>query len=186
MSEKENKIQDSSIKSKDEIIKSEERIEERRITKGHSKDIIGNPQEGVKIRKQFENIISHLFFTSKKELRKINEALKDPNWILFMQEELNQFKRNDIWYLTEKQSDKNIIGTKWVFKNKLDEHGTVVRNKAELVANGYAQIKGIDFEETFTQVPRLKSIMILLSMACHLKFKLFQMDVKNVFLNGIL
>jgi hypothetical protein len=62
----------------------------------------------------------------------------------------------------------------------------VVRNKARLVAQGYTQIEGVDFNETFTQVARLESIRILLSIACHLGFKLYQMDVKSAFLNGIL
>jgi len=83
-------------------------------------------------------------------------------------------------------ADHNIIGTKWIFKNKSDEHGTVVRNKAHLVAQGYTQIEGIDFDETFAPVARLESIRILLSIACHLGFKLYQMDVKSAFMNGIL
>lgn len=103
-----------------------------------------------------------------------------------MQEELNQFKRNDVWYLIERPSDKNVIGTKWIFKNKLDEHGTITRNKARLVAKGSAQIEDIDFEETFVPMARLESIRILLSIACYPKFKLYQIDVKNVFLNGVL
>lgn len=103
-----------------------------------------------------------------------------------MQEELNQFMRNDVWYLTERPSDKNVIGTKWIFKNKVNDHGIIIRNKGRLVAKGYAQIEGIDFEETFALVTRLKSIRILLSIACYLKFKLYQMDVKSAFLNGVL
>jgi len=80
----------------------------------------------------------------------------------------------------------NIIDTKWIFKNKIDEHGTVVRNKARLVAQGYTQIEGVDFDETYAPVARLESIRILIPIACHLGFKLYQMDVKSAFLNGIL
>lgn len=80
--------------------------------------------------------------------------------------------------------DKNFIGTKCIFKNKFNEYGIVVRNKARLVAKGYVQIEGINFEDTFAPVARLESIKILLSIACFLKFKLYQMDVKNTFLNG--
>lgn len=68
----------------------------------------------------------------------VKEALDDPNWIMAMQEELNQFKRNDVWFLTERPHDMNFIGTKWIFKNKRDEFGTVLRNKARLIARGYA------------------------------------------------
>jgi hypothetical protein len=98
-----------------------------------------------------------------------------------MQEELNNFKRNKVWSLRPKQ---NIVGTKWVFHNKQDEHGIVTRNKARLVAKGYSQIEGLDFEETFALVARLESIRILLVYATHHGFKLYQMDVKSSFLNG--
>jgi hypothetical protein len=74
----------------------------------------------------------------------------------------------------------------WIFKNKTDEHGTVVRNKARLVTQGYTQIEGVDFDETFAPVARLESIRILLSIACHLGFKLYQMDLNSAFLNGVL
>jgi hypothetical protein len=76
------------------------------------------------------------------------------------------------------------VGTKWVFRNKQDEHGVVTRNKARLVAKGYAQVVGLDFEETFSPIARLDSICILLAYAAHHSFKLFQMDVKSAFLNG--
>ncbi|GJS77981.1 copia protein [Tanacetum coccineum] len=79
-----------------------------------------------------------------------------------------------------------IIGTKWVFRNKLDENGIVSRNKARLVAQGYNQQEGIDYDETYAPVARLESIRILLAYACALDFKLFQMDVKSAFLNGFI
>ena len=79
-----------------------------------------------------------------------------------------------------------MIGTKWIFKNKSDEHGLVIKNKSRLVAQGYTQVEGIDFDGTFTPVARLESIRILLVIASHLNFKLYQMDVKSAFLNGML
>ncbi|GKA63505.1 retrovirus-related pol polyprotein from transposon TNT 1-94 [Tanacetum coccineum] len=78
------------------------------------------------------------------------------------------------------------IATKWVFRNKLDENGVVSRNKARLVAQGYNQQEGIDYDETYALVARLESIRILLAYACALDFKLFQMDVKSAFLNGFI
>jgi hypothetical protein len=81
-------------------------------------------------------------------------------------------------------SKQNVVGTKLVFYNKHDEHGVVTRNKARLVVKGYAQVAGLDFEETFSRVVRLESIHILLAYAAHHSFKLFQMDVKSAFLNG--
>ena len=80
----------------------------------------------------------------------------------------------------------NIIGTKWIFRNKSDEEGNIIHNKARLVAQGYTQVKGVDFDETFTLVARIESILVLLALACHLKFKLYQIDVKSAFLNGFL
>ncbi|GJY57612.1 retrovirus-related pol polyprotein from transposon TNT 1-94 [Tanacetum coccineum] len=103
-----------------------------------------------------------------------------------MQEELNQFIANDVWELVPQLRNMTIIGTKWVFRNKLDENGIVSRNKAMLVAQGYNQQEGIDYDETYALVARLESIRILLPYACALDFKLFQMDVKSAFLNGFI
>ncbi|CAJ2649754.1 unnamed protein product [Trifolium pratense] len=120
------------------------------------------------------------------EPSKIDEALKDDAWIVAMQEELNQFQRNDVWTLVPKPSHKNIIGTKWVFRNKLNEQGEVVRNKARLVAQGYSQQEGIDYTETFAPVARLEAIRLLLSYAVNHGITLYQMDVKSAFLNGFI
>jgi hypothetical protein len=103
-----------------------------------------------------------------------------------MQEELNQFKRSEVWDLVPRPEGFNVIGTKWIFKYKSDEKGIVTRNKARLVAQGYTQVEGLDFDETFAPVARLDAVRLLLGVACILKFKLFQMDVKSVFLNGYL
>ncbi|GJU13543.1 retrovirus-related pol polyprotein from transposon TNT 1-94, partial [Tanacetum coccineum] len=118
--------------------------------------------------------------------KNVNEALTDNSWIVAMQEELNQFIANDVWELVPQPSNIIIIGTKWVFRNKLDENGIVSRNKARLVAQGYNQQEGIDYDETYAPVARLESIRVLLSYACALDFKLFQMDVKSAFLNGFI
>ncbi|CAM8904873.1 unnamed protein product [Rhodiola kirilowii] len=103
-----------------------------------------------------------------------------------MHEELEEFARNDIWDLVPKPDGVNVIDTKWIFKNKSDATGNITRNKARLVAQGYTQIEGIDFDETFAPVARLEATHLLLALACHLKFWLFQMDVKSAFLNGFL
>jgi len=91
-----------------------------------------------------------------------------------------------IWDLVPRPDGINVIGTKWIYKNKSDENGTFTINKARLVAQGYTQVEGLDFDETFALVARLKSIRLLLGVACILKFKLFQMDVKSEFLNRYL
>ncbi|KAK1692144.1 hypothetical protein QYE76_008841 [Lolium multiflorum] len=116
----------------------------------------------------------------------VHEALVDPDWVIAMQEELECFTRNEVWSLVERPKDHriNVIGTKWVFKNKQDENGIVIRNKARLVAQGFAQIEGMDFEDTFAPVARLEAIRLLLAFASFHNFKLYQMDVKSAFLNG--
>ena len=101
-----------------------------------------------------------------------------------MQEVLNQFERSDVWKLIPRLSDQSVIGTKWVFRNKVDEHGVIVRNKARLVAQGFNQEESIDYEETFSPAARLESIRMLLAYACYKDFILYQMDIKNAFLNG--
>ncbi|XP_070035895.1 uncharacterized mitochondrial protein AtMg00820-like [Nicotiana tomentosiformis] len=110
---------------------------------------------------------------------KVDEALKDSHWISAMKEELDQFERNKVWELVPKPQNSSVVGTKWVFRNKLNESGQVIRNKARLVAQGYSQHKGIDYDETFAPVARLESIRILLAFTAHKGFKLFQMDVKS-------
>jgi hypothetical protein len=112
----------------------------------------------------------------------MEDALRDPDWVVVMQEELNNFMRNEVWSLVERPK-QNIVGTKWVFRNKQDEHRVVIRNKARFVAKGYSQVEGLDFGETFAPVARLESIHILLAYATHHDFKLYQMDVKSAFLN---
>jgi hypothetical protein len=90
-----------------------------------------------------------------------------------------------VWSLVERPK-QNIVGTKWVFRNKQDEHGVVTRNKARLVAKRYSQVEGLNFNETFAPVARLESICMLLTYATHHGFKLYQMDVKSTFLNGLI
>ena len=88
--------------------------------------------------------------------------------------------------LVPKPLQKNIIGTKWVFRNKLNEQGEVTRNKARLVAQGYSQQEGIDYTENFAPVARLEAIRLLLSYEINHGIILYQMDVKSVFLNGVI
>ncbi|CAJ2642247.1 unnamed protein product [Trifolium pratense] len=148
--------------------------------------ILGNRDSPRKTRSQLRNEESLVGLISMMEPSKVDEALKDDAWIVAMQEELNQFQRNDVWTLVPKPSHKNIIGTKWVFRNKLNEQGEVVRNKARLVAQGYSQQEGIDYTETFAPVARLEAIRLLLSYAVNHGITLYQMDVKSAFLNGFI
>jgi hypothetical protein len=145
--------------------------------------ILGDIHKGVTTRSRVAHFCEHYSFVSSIEPYRVDDALRDSDWVLAMQEELNNFMRNEIWHLVPRPN-QNIVGTKWVFCNKQDEHGVVIRNKARLVAKGYSQVKGLDFGETYAPVARLESIRILLAYATYHGFKLYQMDVKSAFLNG--
>lgn len=103
-----------------------------------------------------------------------------------MEEELDQIEKNGTWSLVPRPEHKNVIGTKWVFRNKLNEDGTVIRNKARLVCKGHAQEEGEDYGETFAPVARLEGVRMLLAYAIFKRFKVYQMHVKSAFLNGVL
>jgi hypothetical protein len=105
------------------------------------------------------------------EPKNFNEANKDDHWVKAMNEELDQIEKNNTWEMVQRPEDKNVIGSKWIFKNKLNEQGQVIRNKARLVCKGYARIEGLDFDETFAPVARLEAIRIHLAYACHKRFK---------------
>jgi hypothetical protein len=101
-----------------------------------------------------------------------------------MNEELSQIEKNKTWELVPRPLNKNVIGAKWVFRNKMDEAGKITRNKARLVCKGYAQVEGIDYGETFAPVARMESIRLILAYASSKQIKVYQMDVKSAFLNG--
>ena len=101
-----------------------------------------------------------------------------------MNVELDQIENNQTWELVPRTKGMNVTGTKWILKNRFNEHGHVTRKKARLVCKGYAQVEGINFEETFAPVARLEAIIMFLTFSCYKSFKLYQMDVKYAFLNG--
>ncbi|GJR06336.1 retrovirus-related pol polyprotein from transposon TNT 1-94 [Tanacetum coccineum] len=121
---------------------------------------------------------------STAEPKNIKEAMADSAWIEAMQEELHQFDRLQVWELVDKPFSKIVIKLKWLWKNKKDKDQTVIRNKARLIAKGYAQEEGIDFEESFAPVARLEAVRIFVAYAAHKSFLIYQMDVKMTFLNG--
>nr|GFC28384.1 retrovirus-related Pol polyprotein from transposon TNT 1-94 [Tanacetum cinerariifolium] len=112
------------------------------------------------------------------------EALTQACWIEAMQEELHEFERLEVWELVPRPDKVMVITLKWIYKVKLDELGGILKNKARLVARGYRQEEGIDFEESFALVARLESIRIFLAYAAHKNMVIYQMDVKTAFLNG--
>jgi hypothetical protein len=145
--------------------------------------ILGDIHKGVTTRSRVAHFCEHYSFVSSIEPYRIEDALRDLDWVVAMQEELNNFTRNEVWHLVP-CPNQNVVGTKWVFRNKQDEHGVVTRNKARLVAKGYSQVEGLDFDDTYKPVARLESVRILLAYATYHGFKLYQIDVKSAFLNG--
>jgi transposase InsO family protein len=126
------------------------------VQRDHPVDnILGSIRRGVTTRSRLANFCEHYSFVSMLEPLRVEDALGDADWVMVMQEELNNFIRNEVWSLVERPK-KNVIGTKWVFYNKQDEDGVVTKNKARLVAKGYTQVEGLDFGETYTPVADLK------------------------------
>ncbi|GKB78161.1 putative ribonuclease H-like domain-containing protein [Tanacetum coccineum] len=114
----------------------------------------------------------------------VAQALEDPSWVDAMQEEMQQFKFQNVWVLVDLPEGKYAIGTKWILKNKRDARGIVVRNKARLVAQGHRQEEGIDYDEVFAPVARIEAIRLFLAFASYMGFMVYQMDVKSAFLYG--
>ncbi|GJU07154.1 putative ribonuclease H-like domain-containing protein [Tanacetum coccineum] len=150
-----------------------------RIHKDHPLDqVIGDLQSATQTRKMSKNLEEHGFvstiqqrtnhkdlqnclfacFLSQEEPKKVIHALKDPSWIEAMQEELLQFKLQEVWTLVDLPNGKRAIGSKWVFRNKKDKRGIVIRNKARLVAQGYTQEEGIDYDEFLPLLQELKQL----------------------------
>ncbi|KAG8061020.1 hypothetical protein GUJ93_ZPchr0002g24221 [Zizania palustris] len=155
------------------------------LLKDHPIDqVLGDISKDVQTHSHVASICGHYSFVSFVEPKHIDETLKDSDWMNAIHEYLNNFARNNVWTLVERPKNHNIIKTKWVFTNKQDDGGVVVRNKKNLVAQGFTQIEGLDFGETFAPVARLEAIHIFLAFACCFVIKLIQMDVKSVFLNG--
>ncbi|GJR57068.1 putative ribonuclease H-like domain-containing protein [Tanacetum coccineum] len=153
----------------------------RRVTKKLDEHaLVAKIQEGIK-HKDFQNCLFACFL-SQIEPKKVIQALANPSWIEAMQEELLQFKLQKVWTLVDLPKGKRAIGTKWVYKNKKDERGIVVRNKARLVAQGHTQEEGIDYDEVFAPVARIEPIRLFLAYESYMDFVVYQMDVKSAFL----
>lgn len=104
-------------------------------------------------------------FLSQVEPKKIDQALADESWVEAMQEELLQFKLQEVWVLCDLPDGMKVIGTRWVFGIKRDERGNVIKNKARLVAQGYRQEEGVDYDEVFAPVAKIEAIRLFLSFA---------------------
>jgi hypothetical protein len=159
------------------------------IQKAYSpQQIIGNLIERVRqsLRLAHLSYFTNTLFIALFEPRDVGHTLFDSSWVNATHEELENFERNQVCTIVEPPRDVNVIGTKWVFKNKHGEDGEIMRNKARLVAQCFSQVKGLDFGEIFTNIAHLEAIRILLAFAASKGFKLYQIDVKSAFLNGVI
>ncbi|GJR03559.1 retrovirus-related pol polyprotein from transposon TNT 1-94 [Tanacetum coccineum] len=157
-------------------------------TKDHLiENIIGKLARPVSTRLQLHERALFCYydaFLTVVEPKTYKDALTQSCWIEAMQEDLNEFERLEVWELVPRPDKVMVITLKWIYKVKLDELGGILKNKARLVAHGYRQEEGIDFEESFALVARLEAIRIFLAFAAHMNMVVYQMDVKTVFLNG--
>ncbi|GJX75612.1 retrovirus-related pol polyprotein from transposon TNT 1-94 [Tanacetum coccineum] len=157
-------------------------------TKDHPLDqVIGDPSKPVMTRQRLDTdseVCMYALTVSTIEPKNIKEAMANHSWIESMQDELNQFERLQFWELDPRPEGKNIIALKWLWKNKCDAENIVVQNKTCLVAKGYKQEEGIDFEESFAHVARLEVVRMFIAYVAHKNITIFQMDVKMAFLNG--
>ncbi|GJX94107.1 retrovirus-related pol polyprotein from transposon TNT 1-94 [Tanacetum coccineum] len=157
-------------------------------TKDHPlENIIGALDRPVSTRLQLHEQALFCYydaFLTSVEPKNYKDALTQACWIEAMQEELHEFERLEVWELVPPPDKAFVISLKWIYKVKLDELGGILKNKARLVARGYRQEEGIDFEESFAPVARLEAIRIFLAFAAHMNMVIYQMDVKTAFLNG--
>ncbi|GKD44008.1 retrovirus-related pol polyprotein from transposon TNT 1-94, partial [Tanacetum coccineum] len=157
-------------------------------TKDHPlEQVIRYPSQSIRTRHQIETdgeMCKFALSVSQTEPKNIKEAMADSAWIEVMQEELHQFDRLDIGELVDKPLYQNVINIKWLWKNIRDEENTVIRNKSRLVAKGYSQQEGINFEESFAPFAKLEVVRLFVAYAAHKSFPIYQMDVKTSFLNS--
>ncbi|GJS42648.1 retrovirus-related pol polyprotein from transposon TNT 1-94, partial [Tanacetum coccineum] len=159
-----------------------------RWTKDHPiANVISDPSRSVSTRKKLETNVMWCYFDAFLTLvepKNFRQAMTEPSWIDAMQEEIHEFKRLEVWELVPCPDNVFLIKLKWIYKVKTDKSGGVLKNKARLVAQGFRQEEGIDFEESFAPVARIEAIRIFVAYAAHKNMIIYQMDVKTAFLNG--
>ncbi|GKE94036.1 retrovirus-related pol polyprotein from transposon TNT 1-94, partial [Tanacetum coccineum] len=153
------------------------------------KQVISDPSKPVMKRHRLyinAEMCMYMLTVSSTKPKNIKEAMLDHSWIESMQDELNQFKCLNVWELVERLVGRNIMAVKWLWKTKTDLENMVIQNKSCFVTKGYCQEEGINIEESFAPVARLKAVRIFVPYAAHKNFPIYQMDVKMTFLNGTL
>ncbi|GJY67300.1 retrovirus-related pol polyprotein from transposon TNT 1-94 [Tanacetum coccineum] len=150
-------------------------------------NVIKDPSRSVSTRKQLQTDAMWCYFDAFLtfvEPKNFKQAMTEPSWIDAMQEEIHEFQRLEVWELVPCLDKVLLIKLKWIYKVKTDEFSRVLKNKARLVAQGFRQEEGIDFEESFALVARIEAIRIFIANVAHKNMTIYQMDVKTAFLNG--
>ncbi|GJS96351.1 putative ribonuclease H-like domain-containing protein [Tanacetum coccineum] len=183
-----NIVDDAQIEDKDELHDEVDATEESHDGSNLQNNVnTATPEALVGLSSAFEDShmedqeieLGNIPQSYEEEPKRISQALRDPAWVEAMQEELLQFKLQKVWILVDLPKGHRAIGTKWVYRNKKDERGIVIRNKARLVAQGHTQEEGIDYDEVFAPVARIEAIRIFLAYASYMGFMVYQMDVKS-------
>jgi hypothetical protein len=167
-------------------------IEEEEGVPNENQGVLAKQTErgSTRVRKSpkwFGNLVLSIMLTDQDEPATYTEAMEGPKfekWLEAMKSEIRSMYDNQVWTLVDIPSNRKAIENKWIFKKKTDVDGNVTIYKARLVAKGFRQIQGVDYDETLSPVAMLKSIQILLAIAAHFDYEIWQMDVKTTFLNG--
>ncbi|KAM2263641.1 hypothetical protein ACFXTI_039901 [Malus domestica] len=188
MSEGEQNCEGDACDSETQCEVSEENVGQSLVTELSDQERMTGPQDFDHTPLKYRNIaeIYEKCNMCVIEPECFEEAAKDESWQKTMEDEISMIEKNHTWDLVDRPFDKPIIGVKWVYKTKLNLDGSVQKNKAKLVAKGYSQKPGIDFNETFAPVARLDTVRTLVALTAQKGWKLFQLDVKSAFLNGVL
>ena len=150
------------------------------------------PRRSTRIRSAPEwygNPVLEVMLLDHDEPTNYEEAMVSPDsakWLEAMKSEMGSMYENKVWTLVDLPDDRQAIENKWIFKKKTDADGNVTVYKAQLVAKGFRQVQGIDYDETFSPIAMLKSVRIMLEIATFYDYAIWQMDVKTAFLNGFL
>ncbi|GKE73469.1 retrovirus-related pol polyprotein from transposon TNT 1-94 [Tanacetum coccineum] len=148
-------------------------------------NVIGDPSRSVSTRKQLKTDVMWCYFDAfltSVEPKNFKQAMTEPSWIDEFQ--IHEFERLEVWELVPCPDNVFLIKLKWIYKVKTNESGRVLKNKARLVAQGFRQEEGLNFEESFAPVTRIEAIHIFVTNAAHKNMIIYQMDVKTDFLNG--
>ena len=174
------------VEPEEEFLRIEANEENERSDDNEDEVPLSRPKRTIRTPDYYGEWV-HLADSNISEPKTVSEAMSSnekDEWMNAMENEINSLKKHDVWKLVELPEGRKTVGCKWIYKLKHDEDGNIERYKARLVAQGFSQKEGIDYDETFSPVVRFESIRTVLALAAQFGLSLHQMDVKTAFLNG--